>query len=68
MHDRKPIPHFASKDEEQEFWATHASVDYIDWSKARRVTFPNLKPSTKETLSIQLPEWLIDDLKLISNS
>ena len=68
MHDRKPIPHFASKDEEREFWATHASVDYIDWSKARRVTFPNLKPSTKETLSIQLPEWLIDDLKLISNS
>ena len=30
----KPIPKFASEDEEREFWATHSSADYIDWSKA----------------------------------
>ncbi len=30
----KPIPKFASEDEEREFWATHSSSDYItDWSE-----------------------------------
>jgi len=63
----KPIPDFKSEDEEREFWATHSSVDYVDWSKARRdVTFPNLKPSTR-TVSIRLPEWLIASLKTLAN-
>ncbi len=39
----KPIPHFETEDEERHFWETHSSVDYVDWSKARRVQFPNLK-------------------------
>lgn len=30
----KPIPQFSSEDEEREFWATHDSTEYIDWSKA----------------------------------
>lgn len=63
----KPIPEFKSEDEEREFWASHSSVDYIDWSKARRdVAFPSLKPSTK-TISIRLPEWLIASLKTLAN-
>ena len=63
----KPIPEFKNEDEEREFWATHSSVDYVNWSKARRdVTFPNLKPSTK-TVSIRLPEWLIGSLKTLAN-
>ena len=40
----KLIPEFNSEDEEREFWATHDSTDYIDWSKARRLVLPNLKP------------------------
>ena len=32
----KPIPHFDSEDDEREFWATHESSDYFDWSKAKR--------------------------------
>jgi hypothetical protein len=40
----KAIPTFRSEDEEREFWATHDTVDYLDWSQARWVTFPNLKP------------------------
>ena len=67
MFDRKPIPRFTSEDQEREFWATHDSVDYIDWSKARRVDFPNLKLS-KESVSILLPESLLNDLKLIANN
>lgn len=64
---RKPIPHFASEDEEREFWATHDSTDYIDWSKAEKnPSFPRLKPSTR-TVSIRLPESLIAELKTLAN-
>ena len=62
----KAIPTFRSEDEEREFWATHDTVDYIDWSQARWVTFPNLKPST-ETISLRLPAALLDDLKILAN-
>ena len=43
----KKIPEFANEAEEREFWLTHDTTDYVDWSKAKRVTFPNLK-LTKE--------------------
>ena len=33
----KPIPSFANEDEEREFWASHDSTDYVDWSRAERV-------------------------------
>jgi hypothetical protein len=39
----KDLPNFATEDEERAFWATHDSTDYIDWSKAVAVKFPNLK-------------------------
>ena len=62
----KPIPNFASEDEEREFWANHDSTEFVDWSNARRLTLSNLKPSTK-TISIRLPESLLDELKLLAN-
>ncbi len=40
--------------------------DYIDWSKANKVKFPNLKPSVR-SISIRLPESLINDLKILAN-
>ena len=36
----KPIPPFASEEEERQFWQTHDSTDYVDWSKADRVRLP----------------------------
>ena len=62
----KPIPKFRNEDEEREFWGTHDSTEYIDWSKARFVTFPNLKLST-ETISLRLPAGLLADLKVLAN-
>ena len=41
----KPVPYFETEAEERAFWETHDSMDYVDWSKARRVSFPNLKLS-----------------------
>ena len=66
MSRLKKIPKFKSETEEAEFWATHDSTGYIDYSAVKRVVFPNLKPSTK-TISIRLPESLIEHLKLLAN-
>mgnify|MGYP005858163891 CR=1 FL=1 len=41
----KRIPKFKSEEEEREFWETHDSTEYINWNKAERITFSNLKPS-----------------------
>jgi predicted DNA binding CopG/RHH family protein len=63
---KKRIPKFRNEDEEREFWASHDSTDYIDWSEAKEVIMPNLKPTLK-TISIRLPEIMIEELKLIAN-
>lgn len=63
---KKRIPKFRHEDEEKEFWASHDSTDYIVWSEAREVILPNLKPSLK-TISIRLPEIMIEELKLIAD-
>ena len=63
---KKRIPKFRSEEKEREFWATHDSADYVDWSKAQRATYPSLKPST-ETISLRLPELMLAELKLLAN-
>ena len=47
----KPIPYFETEDEERAWWGSHDSTDYVDWSKARRVQFPNLKLTPPAELS-----------------
>lgn len=62
----KEIPIFKTEAEEQAFWATHDSTEYVDWSNAKRAVFPNLKPSTK-TISLRLPQAMLEELKLLAN-
>lgn len=62
----KPIPNFRNEDEERDFWGIHDSTDYVDWSKAEEVIFPNLKPST-ETISLRMPKYLLARIKEIAN-
>ena len=62
----KRIPKFKNEDEEREFWSKHDSTDYLDWKRAKKVTLPNLKPSVK-TISIRLPEMMLEELKLLAN-
>lgn len=66
MRKLKKIPDFRSLAEEDKFWATHDSVDYIDYSKVELGFFPELKPSSK-TISIRLPESLVEAIKLLAN-
>ena len=63
---KKQIPVFKNEDEERAFWATHDSTEHLDWSKAKRAVFPNLKPSTK-SISLRLPASVIAALKLLAN-
>lgn len=63
---RKILPKFKNEDEERKFWATHELSDVFDVKKGVNVTFPNLKPSTR-TMTIRVPQALIDDLKMIAN-
>lgn len=62
----KHIPKFSSKKEEQDFWLENDSVDFVDWDKAKKVSFSNLKPSTK-TISLRLPETILDELKILAH-
>ncbi len=43
---KKKIPEFTSEAEERAFWESHDSSEYMDWSQARIVSLPKLKPST----------------------
>ena len=63
---RKPVPSFASEAEERAFWESHDSADYVDWSRAERVRFSNLKPSSK-AISLRLPVDLLERIKTAAN-
>jgi predicted DNA binding CopG/RHH family protein len=62
----KPVPKFASEAEERKFWESHDSTGYVDWSRARTVSFPNLRPSTK-TISLRLPEDVLNAIRAHAN-
>ena len=66
MRRLKRIPKFASEDAERKFWAKHEVSDYFDSSNAGKVSFPNLKP-TSRTISIRLPESLLAHIRVIAN-
>ena len=57
---------FKSEDEEREYWAGRDSTKEIDWSKAKRVTLPKLRPSVK-TISLRLPDSMLEELRLLAN-
>jgi len=63
---KKRIPKFKNEDEEREFWATHDSTEYVNWSKGKRAILSNLNPSIR-TISLRLPESMIEELKLLAN-
>jgi predicted DNA binding CopG/RHH family protein len=62
----KPIPTFTNEADERHFWETHDSTPYLDWSKAQRVRFPNLKP-TQTAISLRLPVPLLERIKVAAN-
>jgi predicted DNA binding CopG/RHH family protein len=66
MKSLKPIPKFKNEKQERKFWVTHDSTEYVDWSKARKAVFPNLKPTYK-SISLRIPAYMLDEIKLLAN-
>ena len=62
----KPIPIFKNDDEERDFWAKADTSEYFDWSKARRVVFPNLQ-LTKRPISLRITNSLLAKVKMLAN-
>lgn len=63
---KNKIPEFKNEDAEREFWLSADSTEYVDWTNAKSVKFPNLKPTTR-SISLRLPEMLIHDIKILAN-
>ena len=65
---KKPlkVPKFKNEDEEREFWSNVDLSKHFEPSDFVPVSFPNLKPTTR-SISIRLPEYLIDRIKEQAN-
>ena len=63
----KPLPKFSSEAQERAYWESHDSSAHVDWTKAKKVSLPNLKPTTK-TISLRLPQHLLDSIKTAANA
>ena len=62
----KEIPEFKNEEEERAFWEHHDSSEYVDWEQGTEAKLPKLKPTTR-SISVRLPQSLIDDLKILAN-
>jgi len=62
----KKIPEFKNEKEEREFWQKADSTEYVDYSKARMVRYPNLKLSSRP-ITIRLQQGLLERVKLKAN-
>ena len=60
------LPKFRNEDEERNFWAKLDLSKFYESSDLKPVSFPNLKP-TSRSISIRLPEYLINRLKEQAN-
>lgn len=60
------LPKFKNEDDERQFWAKINLADYFEPSDFKKVSFPNLKP-TSRAVSIRIPEYLLNRLKEKAN-
>ena len=65
---KKPLnlPKFKNEDEERKFWNELDLSEYYEESDLERVSFPNLKPTTR-SISIRIPEYLLNRIKEKAN-
>ncbi|AKM83267.1 MAG: hypothetical protein UR17_C0001G0477 [Candidatus Woesebacteria bacterium GW2011_GWF1_31_35] len=56
MKKLKRIPKFITEKEEGLFWQKADSTEYIDWSKAEKWVFPNLKLTPKPFVYTEIGE------------
>ena len=66
MKKKLKIPKFKNEDEEREFWWNLDLSEYFEPGDFERVSFPNLKPTTR-SISIRVPEYLLNRVKEKAN-
>ncbi|OGG30155.1 hypothetical protein A2973_04600 [Candidatus Gottesmanbacteria bacterium RIFCSPLOWO2_01_FULL_49_10] len=66
MKRLKKIPKFKTEAEEAKFWLRVDSTEYLDYSKAERWIFPDLK-FTSKPITIRLQEVLLARVKQQAN-
>jgi len=66
MKKKLKIPKFKNEDEEREFWWNLDLSEYFEPEDFERVSFPNLKPTTR-SISIRIPEYLLNRVKEKAN-
>ena len=66
MKKQLNIPKFKNENEEAEFWSNLDLSEYLEPSDFERVSFPNLKPTTR-SISIRIPEYLLNRVKEKAN-
>ncbi len=66
MKKQLNIPKFKNEDQERDFWAKLDLSEYYDSSDFERISFPNLKPTTRP-ISIRIPEYLLNRVKEKAN-
>lgn len=66
MKKQLKVPKFKNEDEERKFWAELDLSEYYEPKDFERVSFPNLKPTTRP-ISIRIPEYLLNRVKEKAN-
>jgi predicted DNA binding CopG/RHH family protein len=62
----KKLPKFKNENAERAFWAKNSPLDFMGAKKLRLTVFPHLK-TTSRTISIRLPEPLLESIKIMAN-
>jgi len=65
----KPVPKFKNEQDERNFWSTHDTTEYFDFSKSSRVEIefdPGIEAPVK-SISLRLPREMLNQLKVLAN-
>ncbi|MFH1900137.1 MAG: BrnA antitoxin family protein [Patescibacteria group bacterium] len=66
MKKNLKLPQFKSEDKERVYWNKFDLSEYFDPQDFERISFPNLKPTTR-SISLRVPEFIITKVKEKAN-
>jgi predicted DNA binding CopG/RHH family protein len=65
----RPVPKFRKEQDERDFWHTHDTTEYFDFSKSNRIEIefdPGIEAPVK-SISLRLPREMLNELKVLAN-
>jgi len=65
----RPVPKFKKEQDERDFWNTHDTTEYFDFSKSNRVKIesdPGIEAPVK-SISLRLPREMLNELKVLAS-